>query len=179
MADLQSSIDTQQTRAIKGSPAKLLVLFVGSLGFAVLCLAAALGWIGEAGDEDLILGLVGTAFFLALAVLVFLRLVRASASVIELSPEGIWDHRVTKQRVAWHDVTEIAIWTHLGGRFIQLGLETPTELQLMKSPLARSLRLANKALGFSGIAISAGGLEIETDELAALCDAYWRANRNS
>ena len=167
-----------QPRAIKGSSVKLLILLIGSLGFALLCLASALGWIGVATEADLMLGLFGTAFFLVLTVIVSVRLAHISASVIELSSEGIWDHRVTRASVSWHDVTEIAIWTHFAGKFIQLTLETPAELRMMKSPFARGLRLANKALGFSGIAISAGGLDIETDELAALCDAYWRANRN-
>ena len=179
MADKTDSIDTQQTRVIKGSLVKLVILLIGSIGFMLLCLAAALGWMTEASETDLYLGLAGAAFFLFLTVGVIMRLANVSSSVVELSADGIWDHRVTKQMVLWRNVTEISIWTHLTGKFIQLTLDTDTEKQLIKSPLARGLRLANKVLGFSGIAISAGGLDTDTETLAALCDAYWRANTKS
>ena len=179
MTDRDDTIDTQQTRTIRGSLTKLVILLIGSVGFMMLCLAAALGWITEATEVDLYLGLAGAAVFLFSTVIVSMRLANLSSGVVDLSPEGVWDHRVTKQMVAWRNVTEISIWTHLTGKFIQLKLDTDTEKQLMKSPLARSLRLANKVLGFSGIAISAGGLDIDTETLAALCDAYWRANAKS
>ena len=156
---------------------KLCALLIGSLLFMGVCLASAMGWPSEASDSDVVLGLVGTVFFGLCTIIVVIRIARMRAAVIVISPEGIWDQRVTEQPVSWRNVTEITVWTYLTGTFVQLALDIDTEKRLMKSLLARSLRLANKALGFSGLAISATGTEIDTDTLAALCDVYWKAYR--
>ena len=182
MTDPGAPIDTSETRLIRGSPLKLVVLLVLAIALTVMSLATAVQIVPLGPDEvasGVFFGWIGTVFFGLGTLAVLRRLVGWKSVVIELSPAGIRDTRLSSELIRWTEITDIAVWTHRSTSFIQFKLDESIERRLYKSPMARALGAANKAFGFSGAAINAAGTEIDTGRLFDLCMAYWQAHRRS
>jgi hypothetical protein len=179
MPEGREKIDTESTRTIRGSVWKLTLLLIGSVAFTAICAAAAVGALPNTSGEDALIGYVGTGFFALATIVIFTRLVGWSRAVIVISRDGIWDQRVTRQPVLWRNVTGIGLWQHLHGSFIQLTLDAETEKTLIWSPWVCLWRRINRMLGFSGLAISAAGTDIDSKKLLVICEAYWEAQRKS
>ncbi len=182
MAEPDKAIDVSATRRVRGSPSKLVLLLILSIGLTAICVLLALGLLpldGEDREAGLVFGWIGTALFgFSLAVMVR-RLVGWQSVVIEIAPEGIIDRRLTGERVRWDEITDVAVWSERGNSFIQLKLCEAAEARLFGSPWARFMRLLNAALGFSGLSINTAGIDIDTGTLLDVCTAYWQAHRGS
>lgn len=180
MAETGPDIDTDAVRIIRGSRVKLILLAVLALAFTLLCLALAFEMLpleGEDREAGMAFGWIGALFFGACLMIVMRRFAGWSRAVIEISPDGIRDRRLSAELVRWDEVTDVAVLSMKASSFVQIALVEDAERRLFKSPGARALSLVNKAVGFSGLAINAAGTDIDTNTLAGVCDAYWQAHR--
>jgi hypothetical protein len=172
--------DVSSTVEIKGSPAKLIGLLFGGILMTALCGMIVIGYIPViAGSLRQFLSWVGLVFFAACTFLIASRLLRASSTVVTLSPEGILDTRVAERPIPWNAIQDVGVWTMQGQKVIVLPVPPETESALGLTRIARWSRQANKKLGADGLCVMASGLKISHDALLAQITARIAHTRGS
>lgn len=170
-----SGADPSKVVEIPGSPLKLAMLLVLGIG-----MTAAGGWVAiAAGIVGAIVGVVAVVFFGACTVIIFLRLLSGTGTVVTLSPHGIRDVRLSDDTVPWSAVQNIGTWSMQGQSFVVLGLDPAIEQTLKLKAMVRWTRSANSHLGADGLSVGAQGLKLGFDELVDLIEAYWLAHRET
>ena len=163
---------------IKGSPAKLIGLFALGILMTGLSAMIAFGYIPvTAGSLKQFMGWVGLLFFGACTLLIASRLMRASSTVVTLSPEGLLDTRVAARPIPWSAIQDVGVWTMQGQKVIVLPVPPETEATLGLTRIASWSRGANKKLGADGLCVMASGLKISHDALLAQILARMEAAR--
>jgi hypothetical protein len=166
------------TIEIKGSPAKLLGLFAIGIVMTGLSGMIAFGAIPvRAGSYAQFMGWVGLLFFGLCTLVAASRLLRASNTVVTLSPEGLLDTRLSERPIPWSAIQDIGVWTMQGQKVIVLPVPPDVESGLGLSRIASWSRGANKKLGADGLCVMASGLKISHDGLLAQITARVDAAR--
>jgi hypothetical protein len=171
-------VDTSRTIEIEASPVKLLFAAVGSLMFAVLGGAIALG--GIPTDPRTHANLVGwfcVIFFGACAVLAILRLMRRRGPMVTIAPQGIHDARVTAEFIPWRAIRNVTTWQMRQTKVLVLAVDPAVERGLTLTRAARWSRRANAAVGADGLCVAALDLKITHAALIETVMAYWQAYR--
>jgi hypothetical protein len=169
---------SSETIEIKGSPAKLLGLVAIGILMTGACAMIVFGYIPVAGGSlRQFLVWVGLPFFGLCTLLAASRLLRASNTVVTLSPEGILDTRLSQRPIPWSAIQEVGVWTMQGQKVIVLPVPPETENAIGLTRIASWSRGANKKLGADGLCVMASGLKISHDALLAEITARVNAAR--
>lgn len=154
----------------------------GAALVAAMCgwMAASLatGWLGEdvSPSGRVMLASAFAVFALALggaAITYFLALF-ARAPVVCVDSHGIHDSRLTREPIAWTDITGGFPVLNGGQLMLTLQLVAPARYRLSRNPLWAVNRLSSRLLGRPEIAIRMTGLD---GDLEALFKAIEEANR--
>jgi hypothetical protein len=169
---------TVGTIEIKGSPAKLLGLFALGILMTLACALVTFGYIPvTAGSLRQFLIWVGVVFFGLGTLVAGSRLMRASDTVVTLSPNGLLDTRLSQRPIPWGAIQEVGVWTMQGQKVIVLPVPPETEKSVGLTRIASWSRGANKKLGADGLCVMASGLETSHDALLAQITARVAAAR--
>jgi hypothetical protein len=169
---------TEGTVEIKGSPAKLLGLVAIGILMTGACALVVFGYIPvAAGSLRQFLVWVGMPFFGLCTLLAASRLLRASDTVVTLSPEGLLDTRLSQRPIPWSAIQEVGVWTMQGQKVIVLPVPPETEKSVGLTRIASWSRGANKKLGANGLCVMASGLKTSHDALLAQITARVAAAR--
>jgi hypothetical protein len=166
--------DTSRTVEIEGSPAKLAILLV--CGVVMTAVSVALLFIPDYRDDWFVrsIGYFGAGFFTLCTLIAVVRLWRARAPVVTISPQGIRDTRVAADTIPWRAIGRISTWSYQGQSAMVLAVDPAVERGLKLTTIARWTRKANAALGADGLCVSASGLKIDYATLLATAQAYAR-----
>ena len=170
---LREPTGASPTLEIFHSPRKLL----GFVALGVMMTAASLLLAFPvlpklAGDSFArVVGTVGALFF-GLCTALWLRQMFTSGAVVTISPAGLRDIRVAREVLPWTAIERLSIWSTQGQRFIIVALAPEVERRLTLTRIARWTRGPNRRLGADGLAISAHGLTVDFDTLAATIHAH-------
>ncbi len=175
---MKTEVNTNATMAIKASPGKLALLFLGSAAFVAIggfMVVAEQGSSRHSVDVLHIIGYSSIVFFGACGAIALWRMLTGlRRPVVTLSPEGFKDIRASPDVVAWSAVERVFEWSYSGSRIMIIGVRPGEEAKLTLTTIARMSRGANAKLGADGLAINASDLAIKHDDLMAATIAYAR-----
>ena len=162
---------------IKGSPIKLIGLFLAGLLMTAGSAALAFQWLPARRPDgnSVAWGWIGLVLFgLATAVLLW-RLLTVDRTIITITSEGIKDRRLSAAAVPWSGIERLSTAQVRGQRFIVLAVHPSIEKRIRLTLIARLTRGPNRMLGLDGLCISAVGLKVDHDTLFGVCLAHWQA----
>jgi hypothetical protein len=171
---VSTDIDTSLTRTYRQSPARVLLLIVGSLAFVIGGIAM-LTQVKDYADFGAFIAIVAILFFGACAALGAYRLIALRGDVVTISPDGLRDLRVAARLIPWTAVENISTWSYRGQEVMVLAVNPAIAPTLELTRIARWSRGANAALGANGLCITATGLKVSHDELISTSIAYAKA----
>lgn len=135
----------------------LFALTALMVGLALWCtrlpdaMIRAVGWFGAAFFS---LGFPATA-----------KMLWTSGPVLRLTAEGFEDRRTPLGVIPWSAIRDAWIGQVYGQPLVSLELFDPDPFLAKLSPMARSVALSSKAMGFSPVTLSTVGLTISAVEL--------------
>ena len=172
----ETAIDPSQTIEISASALQL----VGSFALTVLAglgIAAAVWLNAEILTTVALVGfLIGTAVLVGISFYLARLMLRSSAPVLTLSPDGVCDLRLSADTVSWRDVDQIRPRLSRQAQVIELVLSEEADNALTYKPLPRLLRSYHRLSRSVRYAVSAHGLKIKHKRLLQLLEAYAQAH---
>jgi hypothetical protein len=164
---------------IEGSPTKLLLLCNLGVLTTLLCVAIAVPLIPGPQPPFYVqvFGYGGALFFALCTALAAKRIFSPGAPVVTIAPDGIRDTRVAAEFIPWSAIQRISAWEYSRQKAIVLAVDPEFERGLTLTRLARWTRSANRSLGADGLCITAQGLKVGHDALAATCIQRFNAWR--
>ena len=159
---------------VERSRGKILLAFLGSVGFVVLSLAILT--VGSA--SSLVVGVLGALTFGAFAVGWLLILFRGGPGLV-LDDDGFEDHSsgVAVGRVPWTDVTSVDRWGAFGSAFVVVRVRDPAVYLARLSWLARPAAWANWRMVGSPVTLGSVGLRTGFDHLHGLLQDGFERHR--
>jgi len=160
---------------------KLARLLLVGIGLTLLCASIAFHWIPgiRGGSKAQFLGYAGLLIFgLAVGVILW-RLATAHRDVVVLSPSGLTDLRISKEKISWLAIRQIRVFTMNRQKFILLDLDSTAESDLCLTWIAKWSRELNRRFGADGLCVTAGDLTISHHDLLNAIVVRWAAARGS
>lgn len=93
---------------------------------------------------------------------------QSKGAIIVLNDEGVFDRRLKVGVIRWGDIRRISSHDMDGALYISLELHNKGAYDARRPMWLKLASQANRGLGFSSIAISTNGLNIDHDELVHL-----------
>ena len=170
-------IEAEEAMEIKGSPIKLIGLFLAGVLMTAGSAAWAFHWLPDrrADGYSLAWGWFGFLFFGLGTAVALWRLLTVDRTIIRITPDGIKDRRLSADVVPWSGIQRLSTKHVSGQRFIMLVVHPSIEKRIRLTLIARLTRGPNRMLGLDGLCISAVGLKVDHDTLFRVCLAHWQA----
>ena len=167
-------IDTSEVRHVYSSPSKLVGLTILSVLLAAICVWVAThdGIYDRFGTITTIVGWFGFAFFGLGAILIFTQLFKMKDAVISMSPEGLFDRRISADTIPWAVVQSLGTFDVMGTEMLVVSVDPEFENNMNLSRSARMSRKANANLGADGLVVTTQGTKIKHKTLVSWAMAY-------
>lgn len=132
-----------------------------------VCAAIGFGWLGnKLGIIAVIVGWVGMIFFSAAGLGWFWMILRRDPVIIQVSPLGFHDRRVSAEPIPWDSIDGVTTHTNQRHRFLILQMAPEVwQRHLHSRPMSFLARASAKTYG--GVGVSTNGLDRSYDELVA------------
>ncbi len=174
------------TRVIALSRKKMLLIFFGACAFVIGGLwmlqldAAQLAALHRPKSPALAhgIGAISVAFFGLIALLSFKKLFDQRPGLI-LSGSGLTDNSsgVSAGFIPWSEIAGVDTFQVFSEKMLVVKVHHPERYIMRGGSFRRSLNRANFKLCGSPIAITPNSLEIDFDELLAVCQSYFEKYR--
>ncbi|WP_299480635.1 STM3941 family protein [uncultured Roseibium sp.] len=168
------AFDPQETIEFKRSRGKTLLILSLSIPFVVIGIFLAAGSFDGPDSEyaGLVLGLLSVGFFGFLGIYGLVQLYRNPDQKIEIGPDGILDHRISKVHLPWSEIEYISVWSSRGSSVLMLELSEDFEATLDQSWRYRLYRTANSLVGAHGHCLNPMGFAVRFQDLHETILAY-------
>lgn len=173
-----TTIDTTRTIKVHASPMKMTLLLIAAVGMTAAGVLISVMEMPDQPDAG-VFGPFAAAFFGLCSVIIAWRLLVERGPVIVISPRGIRDTRVARELIPWRTIREISTWSYESQRILVLDVDPEAEKSLGLTTAVRWWRGVNRALGITGLCISATGLGMGYEDLLQICAAYLSASRDN
>lgn len=160
-------------RSLRGTAFQLL----SGVGLSATSLFLAIPVLPDIAPGSLpqILGWLGVAFFAPLTAIAAWRASTHRGPVVTLSPDGIWDRRLSGSFIPWFAISRITTWDINRQKIMVLDLDPEIEPQLglELTRIARWSRPANRVIGFEGLCVAVAELNVSYDDLIGQTLDFW------
>ena len=150
---------------------RIFLLAAGSFVFALIATWLIITGQLAPGSFKEVAAWGGVPFFV-LCGLVWLRRLFDRGVVVSVSSDGIMDTRISANMIPWASVRSISIAEIKRQRFAMLDLSPEFERAMNKTRVAAMSKPTNAAMGFSGFAFSATGLDGSLDDFLAAIQRF-------